>query len=204
MTSEVVHLIVRIGPDDRDLYMTSPQAPGLMYGRPTLKELRAGLQDVLSFHLERPGPFEVVEHHERHYDIADGELVTRLACDQHVKARQAAYAALGRAIQDPDQARGLVSAPTNAVGEVVYICGVMSDTIGWIMEQLDSRGDTANVIVSVADSMVVTMPFAYAQDHEDMVSIANKSYTLETTLSEVVRNIQIVTSTAVAPARAYT
>lgn len=74
--SENIHVIVRMSGDG--VYATSPQAPGLAYGRPTLEELRAGLQDVLAFHFSRPGPFEVTEHHERHYEVAGRELVTAL------------------------------------------------------------------------------------------------------------------------------
>jgi hypothetical protein len=73
---EVIHLIVRIDDGDGGLYATSPQAPGLLIGRSTLDTLRADLDDVLAFHFNRPGPFEVVEHHERHYDISGGELRT--------------------------------------------------------------------------------------------------------------------------------
>jgi len=72
--SEQIHLIIRLS-DDGSVYATSPQAPGLVYGRPSLEELRSELQDVLSFHFGRPGPFDVIEHHERHYDIAGRELV---------------------------------------------------------------------------------------------------------------------------------
>lgn len=137
--SENIHVIVRMSGDG--VYATSPQAPGLAYGRPTLEELRAGLQDVLAFHFSRPGPFEVTEHHERHYEVAGRELVTRLADDEHRAARQQAYERLGRALSLPEQASRLASAVTNKVDEAVYVCAVPSDTLGWLAEQLDGPGD---------------------------------------------------------------
>ncbi|MEV6987366.1 hypothetical protein AB0M95_39765 [Sphaerisporangium sp. NPDC051017] len=199
MTGEIIHLIVREDRGGRDFYATSPQAPGFLYGRPSLGELRAELQEALEFHFEEPGPYAVQEHHERHYDIGDGEVVIRTAVDGHADARRATREALGRAIiSDPAQAAGLVSAPATELGEVVYICGVMSDTIGWVMQQLDPRGDIANVAVSVADVMIVTVPFAHGRMavDDETATIASKAYTLETKLSEVVRDLKIVTPTA--------
>ncbi|MEU4406200.1 hypothetical protein AB0F88_16890 [Streptosporangium sp. NPDC023963] len=200
MSSEIIHLIVRAGSNDRDLYATSPQAPGLLYGRPTLRELRDDLQEVLEFHFEQPGPFTVQEHHERHYDVAGGELVTRMAIDECADVRQVTCEVLGRAVAaNAEQAEGLVSAPVNAVGEVVYICAVMSDTVGWIMDQLDPHGDVVNVAVSVANLMVVTLPFAYGEAvaPEGMVSLGAKSYTLETKLTDVIQDLEFVRPMAV-------
>ncbi len=54
MMSEQIHLIIRLS-GDGSVYATSPQAPGLVYGRSSLAELRSDLEDVLSFHFGRPG-----------------------------------------------------------------------------------------------------------------------------------------------------
>lgn len=89
-----IHLIVRVF-DDGKAYATSPQAPGLVYGRQSRKELHDDLEDVLSFHFDQPGPFEVIEHHERHHDISGHELVTRIAIDEHQAARMAVYERIG-------------------------------------------------------------------------------------------------------------
>src|SRR5919108_4508950 len=97
----MIHLLVR--DTGEGFYATSPQAPGLVYGRATLTELRTDLDDVLAFHFDRPGPFRVLEHHERQYQFDDGELVTRIAVDEHRNERQEVYARLGRALTVPDQ-----------------------------------------------------------------------------------------------------
>ncbi|MGH3181931.1 MAG: hypothetical protein ACRDOH_25745 [Streptosporangiaceae bacterium] len=115
--AEELHLIIRLS-DDGKAYATSPQAPGLVYGRPSLKELRNDLDDALAFHLDRPGPFHVVEHIERHYDLADGELVIRIATDSHTDEREAVAERIRQAASVPEQAQSLVSA-ANAVGEAV-------------------------------------------------------------------------------------
>ena len=67
MRADIIHVIIRA--TDDGFFATSPQAAGLVYGRPTLEELRAGLDDVLRFHFDEAGPFAVAEHHERHYAV---------------------------------------------------------------------------------------------------------------------------------------
>ncbi len=152
MGDEMIHLLVR--DTGEGFYATSPQAPGLVYGRATLTELRTDLDDVLAFHFDRPGPFRVLEHHERQYQFDDGELVTRIAVDEHRNERQEVYARLGRALTVPDQLRSLLEGPVNRVGEVVYVCAVPTDTVGWLVAQLDPRGDAVTVAVAIADPFV--------------------------------------------------
>jgi hypothetical protein len=113
--SEQIHMIMRLS-GDGSVYATSPQAPGLIYGRQSLPEWRSGLEDVLSFYFERPGPFDVIEHHERHYDVEGRDLVTRVAVDERHDQRQAVYERIGRVLRLPDQAESLVSAtPPHAI-----------------------------------------------------------------------------------------
>jgi predicted RNase H-like HicB family nuclease len=63
VVAEPIHVIVRA--TDDGFYATSPQAPGLVFGRRTIEELHAELQGVLAFYFKEPGPFAVIEHHER-------------------------------------------------------------------------------------------------------------------------------------------
>jgi len=188
--SEPIHLIIRLSDDGR-VYATSPQAPGLVYGRSSLQELRSELQDVLAFHFDRPGPFHVIEHHERHYEIAGRELVTRIALDEHRDQRQAVYERIGRALSVPNQAEALVSTVTNKVGEAVYVCGVPSDTLGWLIAQLDGPGDAVAAALATADQFLLTLPIA--ADDGTHPAWAVGSSTPETPLSEIVQSILIVT-----------
>jgi predicted RNase H-like HicB family nuclease len=189
---EPIHLIVR--DTGEGFYATSPQAPGLAFGRPTLAELRAELQDVLAFHFNRPGPFQVLEHLERQYAVEGREMVTRIADDQRLDQRQEVAARLGRALTVPGQARSLLEGPTNRVGEVVYLCAVPSDRIGWLAGQLDPRGDAAVVALAIAEPFVFTVPIVSGDDTAQLagVSIAERGYTPETTLGELVRDTPIV------------
>lgn len=155
MPGRSVQLIVRY--TESGFYATSPQAPGLAYGRSTIEELRAELQDVLAFHFNEPGPFEVHEHHERHHDLGYAEIVVRAALDDHRDARNEAYMRIGSALTVPDQAESLaISAPRNRVGEVLYICAVPTDTLEWVVAQLDPRGEAALLAVAIAEELLFT------------------------------------------------
>lgn len=188
--SEPIHLIIRLSADG-SVYATSPQAPGLVYGRSSLPELRSDLQDVLAFHFGRPGPFDVIEHHERHYEIAGRELVTRIALDDYRDQRQAVYERIGHALRVPGQAEALVSAVTNKVGEAVYVCAVPSDTLGWLAAQLDGSGDALVAALTTAEQFLLTLPIA--ADEGTHPAWSGGSSTPETPLSEIVQRIPIVT-----------
>lgn len=188
--SEPIHLIIRLS-GDGSAYATSPQAPGLVYGRSSLEDLRSDLQDVLAFHFDQPGPFDVIEHHERHYDVAGRELVTRIALDNHLDQRQAVYERLGRALSVPGQAQALVSTVTNKVGEAVYVCAVPPDTLGWLAAQLDGPGDALVAALTTADQFLLTLPIAADEGTHPAWSIGSSA--AETPLSEVVQRIPVVT-----------
>ncbi|MFK4187754.1 hypothetical protein ACI2L4_27670 [Streptomyces sparsogenes] len=194
MTEELIHLIVRQTEDG--LYATSPQLPGFMFGCATISSLRAGLQEALAFHANTPGPFRVLEHHERHYDIADGEIVTRLANDELGNERQIVYERLGRAIQDPEQAKSISRGISNPVGEVVYVCAVPSDTLGWLTAQLSDPEDAFYAAVSIGEHMLMTLPFAHGERYSkypDTYRSGARGYNAETRLSEIIRATPIVT-----------
>lgn len=192
MLTDAIHLVIRI--TDEGFYATSPQATGLVYGRSTLAELHAGLDEVLRFHLGHPGPFQLVEHHERHYDIYGRELVTRIALDEHRDERQEVYMRVGRTLALPDQARSLGEGPTNRVGEVVYVCAVPSDTVGWLAAQLDPRGDALMVAVAIADLHALTMPFGYDEEYAKPVGlpIGGEWPATDTTIGEIMQSTPVL------------
>lgn len=183
-----LHLIVRLS-DDGKAYATSPQAPGLVFGRPSVEELRYDLDDVLSFHFGRPGPFMVQEHVERHYDLADGELVVRVAQDAHAAEREAVAERIIQAASVPEQSQALVSI-VNAVGEAVYVCAVPSDTLGWLAVQLQP-GDTVNAALPIADGFLFTLPVAVDEGDRPAWTVGASPPT--TRLSEVMQKTRIVT-----------
>lgn len=188
--SEQIHMIMRLS-GDGSVYATSPQAPGLIYGRQSLAEWRSDLEGVLSFHFERPGPFDVIEHHERHYDTDGRELVIRLAIDEHRGQRQAVYERLGQVLRTPGQAEALVSAVTNTVGETVYVCAVPSDTLAWLAAQLDGPGDAVIAALTIADQFLLTLPIAKEEGTHPAWFIASSAP--GTRLSEIMQQIPVVT-----------
>jgi hypothetical protein len=112
---------------------------------------------------------------------------------------------LGRALTVPAQALSLLEGPANRVGEVVYLCAVPSDTIGWLVGQLDPRGDAAVVAVAIAEPFVFTVPVTSGDGTAQVagVSIAERGYATGTTLGELVRDTPIVQPvTAPDPGRA--
>jgi hypothetical protein len=189
--SERIHLIIRVS-DDGSAYATSPQAPGLVYGRPSLDALRQGLDEVLSFHFGRPGPFDVAEHHERHYDVAGEELVIRLALDKHLQERQEVFDRIGSVLTVPGQAGALVATIKNLVGEAVYVCAVPSDTLDWLAAQLSGPGDAVVAAVTIADNHLLTLPFAEDDGmHPAWQHLA--SSLPDTSLSDVIQMNPVVT-----------
>lgn len=186
---EELHLIVRLSEDGK-AYATSPQAPGLVFGRQSHKLLRCDLDDVLSFYFDRPGPFHVVEHIEWHYVLDDGELVIRVAQDASAKERATVAQRIADAARMPEQARSLVSM-TNAVGEAVYVCAVPSDTLGWLSAQIQP-GDRVTAALAIADGFLFTLPVA-ADGGNSPASAWAVERAPETQLSEIMRKTPVVT-----------
>jgi hypothetical protein len=188
---ELINLIVRFS-ENGEVYATSPQAPGLLYGRPSLKELHADLEEVLAFHFERPGPFDVLEHHEHQYDVAGHELVIRIAIDDHYNERAAVRDRIGEAITVPEQATSVVSAVTNSVGEAVYVCSVPTDTFGWLIAQLYPEGDALVAALTIADNFLFALPLAI--DDASRPAWQPTSFEPSELLSKIMERTPIVTT----------
>ncbi|MFJ8745225.1 hypothetical protein ACIRL2_38360 [Embleya sp. NPDC127516] len=193
--SELFHLIIR--DTQTGFYATSPQAPGFMLGRPTVDELRADLLDALAFHFEEARTLEIVEHHERLHDLEAGELVTRLAADMHHDERLEVYTRIATALDVPEQVPELLGGIRNGVGEVVYVCAVPSDTLGWLFTQLDEQGDAFSVALAISELFLMTFPLTVGpEDGPDSsgecVTIGSRGYTKDTTLAEVMKCTAIV------------
>lgn len=188
--TDQIRLIVRLS-EDGSAYATSPQLPGLLYGRRSINELHRDLDGVLAFHLERSGPFDVSEHHERHYDLAGGELVVRVAVDEYHTERAAVARRVAVIAGMPSQARSLVTAAANRAGEAVYVCALPSDTMGWLAAQLDPRGDALVAALTIADDFLFTLPLAV----DDGTRPAWRPYgaSADTRLAEIMRQTPVVT-----------
>jgi hypothetical protein len=187
---ELINLIVRFS-ENGDVYATSPQAPGLLYGRPSLEELHADLEEALIFHFERPGPFDILEHHEHQYDVAGHELVIRIAIDDSYNERAAVRDRIGEVITVAEQAKSVVSAVTNSAGEAVYVCSVPADTFGWLVAQLYPQGDALIAALTIADNFLFTLPIAI--DDASRPALHPTSFEPSERLSEIMQRTPIVT-----------
>lgn len=187
--TDLIHVFVR-EEDDGSVYATSPQAPGLIYSEPSLKALREGIQEVLAFHFDRPGPFKLVEHHEYRYDVAEHELVIRVAFDKHVNDRMTVQQRLRDAATVPEQARDLADTPANKLGEIVYVCAVPTDTVGWLGDQLDPRSsDAFMAAASVSEALVFSVLMAKGEEYAcgDPIPAVD-----DMTFAEVMRKVPVV------------
>jgi hypothetical protein len=188
--NDQIHLIVRLS-EDGSAYATSPQLPGLLYGRSSIRELHRDLDGVLAFHLDRSGPFAVVEHQEEHYELADGELVVRVAVDEYQAERAAVARRVATVARMPVQAKTLVTAVTNRAGEAVYVCAVPSDTMGWLAAQLDPRGDALVAALTIADDFLFTIPLAV--DDGTRPAWRPSEASADTRLVEIMQQAPVVT-----------
>jgi hypothetical protein len=189
--NDQVHVIVRFSPDG-SVYATSPQAPGLLYGRSSIEELRVGLDNVLSFHFDQNDTFDVIEHHEHSYEVAGRELVIRVAFDSFYAERASVSDRILQVTSEPEQASSVVSAVTNSVGEAVYVCAVPSDTFGWLRGQLGQHGDAFVAALTIADNFLFALPLAV--DDEPRPAWRPASFEAGTRLSEIMQRTPIVTA----------
>jgi hypothetical protein len=199
VADELIHLMVR--ETDAGLYATSPQAPGFLYGRRSKSDFFGDLQDALAFHFDESGPFTVVFHHEREFIVAGDEIVVRLTQDEFKPERIKVFERLRDVSVDEKQAKSLTQGLRNPLGEVVYVCTVASDTVGWLSSQLDERGDAFTAAISIAEGMLITFHFAYGDLYSDSPSrsLTEGPYNDKTTMSEVLQTTMLVTP--VSPAK---
>lgn len=121
----------------------SPTVVGLYVTADSAHECARLAAKAADAELDEPVGFVRV-HHER---IVDG-LVIRVAGQRHGFETRVAVAQrledlihYNRAEIDDD---GLIR---NSAGEVVFVCALPDDTVGWLAAQLDRRGDGVQVAV---------------------------------------------------------
>ena len=137
----------------------SPQCRGLTIVQPTPAHMREALPAALLEFLG-PGGFDVRTHVEEEVRGA----VVRVAQDDQLWERQHTAARIAAALGDPDLSSQMLAQPANSLGEVVFVCALPADTGAWVVRQLDGEGDTVNVVLPVADSMIAVEPYAQVAD----------------------------------------
>jgi hypothetical protein len=157
--AERLHLVF-VDEGEYGASMHSPQVPGLVFGRPDARALLYELNDTLAFADAPDLPREI--HEERRGVSPEGnEYLIRFAAppEPHHAVRLGCAARLERALTVDGQRQDMLAGPTLVTGEVLYICVLASDTVGWIADQLEP-GETGIAAVTVADQYIWTAPLS--------------------------------------------
>jgi hypothetical protein len=128
MAEQALHLVV-FDEGSYGMSMSSPNLPGLIYGRADSDQFWADLDDVLEF-AEAP-PLPRVLHLVRRYETPEGrEYLVAVELDDALAEREATAATFFGALTDEEQRRSMFDdAPTLATGEVLFTVVTLDDTI---------------------------------------------------------------------------
>jgi hypothetical protein len=95
---------------------------------------------------------------------------------------------IAAALNFTGQGAGMMSAPRRPTGEVLFVCALLTDTIGWITEQMDEE-DTVCVVLNVSPEFIRTQSFGSAGQSDDRpwVTVGDLGLTSQTTLAEIIQ-----------------
>lgn len=154
--TKLISIIARV--EKEGWWVWSPQCPGLVAGEATEAELLRSLPETIALYFEDDDidDFDIQVHVER--DAGDGVFV-RVARDGRQAARQEVADRIVAALADPDVAARLRKAPSDQFGEVVYVCGLPTDTRAWLENQLDEKHGPVNVAIPVSGTTLWARAF---------------------------------------------
>jgi hypothetical protein len=149
--AELVELIVR---RDGDTWAAwSPQCPGLaiiQVSEPDLvREARSAVREYLA---------DPRAELRLHVESEVRGVVFRVCQDEHRWARHHVIDRLAAALGDPDQAADIAARAPSALGDVVFVCAMPTDTLEWVQRQMEP-GDALNMAISVADALIWVSTF---------------------------------------------
>lgn len=176
------------GSDEESFFnVRSPQVPGLTGGDTSLKDLVASVPGLLGFAGVDVLDAAVRRHVEWVVEAGGAEIAIRKAEDGHARDRDEVAERLIQVLRDPEQRQEILEAPVTRTGEIVFVCAVPTDTIRWVVDQLDPAGDVVGVVLSVAEGLVW---FSYIGVGEGMrrgAPPAAFGLELDSTLGELMR-----------------
>jgi hypothetical protein len=175
-------LVVR---EDDGSHLYSPQIPELVAGRETHEELYRDLPDILSFAAPERRLEDAVFHDEAVFAAPEGDFVIRAANDDRTQQRRRVAQRVVAALQVPTQREDMLDVPRTPSGLVLFVCALPADTIQWVTEQLDPRGEAAVVVAPVAEEWVWTSHLANNGDRHDWKPLEHWGWTLDTTVGEM-------------------
>lgn len=148
--TELLHVVYREGPAEADeLAWDSSSFPDSIYaGGDTLEDMRKRFRDAAAFRYEDEPIPPLYDHIER--QAADGVFL-RVAVDRHTLDRDYVRATLENGLNQPAGYRPEFSEEhLAATGDVVVICCVAADPLGWVIEQMSDH-DAVHVAIAVSE-----------------------------------------------------
>ena len=160
----------------------APQIPGLAIAQPTAQTMREAIPDAIRFGLDDPPLLPEIDVHVE-YEIGE-DVFVRVAQDRHGWERQHIAERLTASLSVEGAAGPLHTAPANKLGEVVYVCAMPSDRIGWFARQMEPAGDWLTAVVPVAEQLIWTFSLGTGPD-DGAVSLEDLGVTPDTPMSSL-------------------
>lgn len=185
MSSKSLHLVAT-NEDGFGWSLTSPQVPGLTYGRRDLDQFQNGMRDVLDFADAPDLPWAL--HQEIRGVSPEGvEYRIRAAQDNYAPERRVVGDRVRSVVlTDPDLRPSLLASTKHSgVGDVLFITVVPDDRLGWVFDQLDARDGRASVVGSEDDQLIWTTTVSNGEHGDDMASLAEIGLSLDSTVGDM-------------------
>lgn len=165
--------------------LTSPQVPGLIYGRPTLEAFLAGLDDVLAF-AEAPDLPRRMHYQVRRAMPNDVDVMFRL--DQLDLDRRADLAARLESMMraDPEVlAANTALRRRSSTGEVIAIMTLATDSIGWLEDQVAAADGDVAFHLDVGGLLIWSSHLSHGPRADGTVTIEDLGLTVDDTVEDL-------------------
>lgn len=178
---EVTHVVV-VDELPESIGLFSPQLPGFVFGRDTQTELLADYKQAL----QRAGVRGRVEGHEQRYVAGeDGQVyAVRWSTDRHHEDRVELANRILHALEvEPGTVQRNVEAYPD--DDTLIVCAMGTDTLEWVIDQLDARGEIANVLVLFGDAFA-GVAIGTGEDRSSWQTIEELGWARDMTIDELI------------------
>ncbi len=183
--AEIIEVMIR--QDGASWGAWSPQCPGLAVVAPTPEALRVAVPEAVAFYYggTEKGRAQLIYNVEQELS----GVIVRVRQDERVDQRRILAERLAVALVQSDQVQEFRAGTANRLGDVVYVCALPEDAVGWVKRQLEDQ-DALHVVLSVTDDFIWSTFFgsgpARSTDPRTF-TLAELGYDETTPLAEVLR-----------------